>query len=371
MRLFGQIRSAAAAILLTAAVASGGWGSIRSIRTPDGGQVPEVVYTGVILHLTYGKDGNAYYARSQDDGKSFAAPVRLNRRDGTVTVGGERGPKVAIGKDGVIHVVWLGHYQKGGGVWYTRSTDEGRTFSPERNLLDKEIGTDGATIAADSRGHVTVFWIDGWLGPDKENPVAGPIFMTRSSDNGATWSANERVRYDFPGRACACCRLEARFGPDGFLYLAFRTGYHNVRDFYMLCGPESGIAFHAVRVSEDNWVLEGCPMMGAPFTVDSQGRVLIAWMSQGKVYWSRSGPDGERFAPRQGVADREGQRYPIALNDGKGSPILLWRDGGVVKGARAALGGGGRPEPGTIAEDVGSGKFAAFVDRHGDVCVVL
>jgi hypothetical protein len=93
------------------------------IRTPDGGLVPEVsLDKNGILHLTYGKDNNGYYVQSRDGGKTFSSPVQLNRRPGTVTVGGERGPKIAIGKDGAIHVAWLGDYQRKGGIWYTHST---------------------------------------------------------------------------------------------------------------------------------------------------------------------------------------------------------------------------------------------------------
>ena len=60
-----------------------------------------------VLHMTYGKDSDGYYVQSRDGGKTFSSPVQLNRRAGTVTVGGERGPKIAIGKDGAIHVAWL------------------------------------------------------------------------------------------------------------------------------------------------------------------------------------------------------------------------------------------------------------------------
>src|SRR5262245_42867825 len=102
---------------------------VKTIRVPQGGEVPEVAVDGRgVLHLTYGlgKPGNGFYVQSGDAGRTFSAPVQLNRRADRVTVGGERGPKVALGKDGVIHVIWLGYYKKGGGVWYTRSTDGGK-----------------------------------------------------------------------------------------------------------------------------------------------------------------------------------------------------------------------------------------------------
>ncbi|MBA3257752.1 MAG: hypothetical protein H0T64_14065, partial [Pyrinomonadaceae bacterium] len=89
---------------------------VSVIRTPDGGLVPEVSLDKQgVLHLAYGKGSDGYYVQSRDGGKTFSSPVQLNRRAGIVAVGGERGPKIAIGKDGAIQVAWLG--QRSGGIW--------------------------------------------------------------------------------------------------------------------------------------------------------------------------------------------------------------------------------------------------------------
>jgi hypothetical protein len=244
------------ALLASAACAAGSRAEIKIVRVPDGGQVPEVVLDSKgVLHLTYGRGspGNAYYVQSHNGGRSFTPPVQLNRQPNTVTTGMERGPKLAVGKDGIVHVTWLGYYKIGGGIWYTRSVDGGRTFEPERNLLDTETGCDNATVTADRQGNVFVLWTDGRLGPDPNSPVASPIFMARSTDSGATFSKNEPVHHDYPGRACGCCRLEAQVGGDGNLYIAFRGGYQNIRDPYLLKGRKTDNNFKAVRVSVDNW----------------------------------------------------------------------------------------------------------------------
>lgn len=233
---------------------------VKTIRVPHGGEVPEVVLDARgVLHLTYGlgKPGNGFYIQSRDAGRTFSTPVQLNRRADTVTVGGERGPKLALGKDGAIHVVWLGYYKKGGGVWYTRSMDGGRTFAAERNLVEPKYGADNATVAADAESNVFALWTGGFPGvePDPDSPVASPIIWVRSDDNGRTFSKNELLRSDHPasGRACGCCRLEAQGGADGHLYVAFRGGYQNLRDPYLLRGRKAENDFRCVRVSADDW----------------------------------------------------------------------------------------------------------------------
>jgi hypothetical protein len=79
--------------------------------------------------------------------------------------------------------------------------------------------------------------------------------LVRSTDNGRTFSANQLLHSDHPasGRACGCCRLTSQVGSDGNLYVAFRGGYHNLRDPYFLSSKMTENDFHCQRVSEDNW----------------------------------------------------------------------------------------------------------------------
>lgn len=342
------------------------------VQMPNGGKVPEVaVDTRGVWHMTYGLENDGYYVSSRDGGKTFTAPVKLNRRASTITVGAERGPKIALGRGGVIHVVWLGHYQKGGGIWYARSTDGGRTFEPERNIQDVQTGSDSPTVIADTEGNVLVFWLDARTGKDENSPTAHPILMARSRDDGATFSKNEIVKHDHPGLACACCRLEARMGADGNAYIAFRSGYQNIRDFYLLKGRKDENDFRAVRVSTDNWELEGCPMSGAAFSVNKDGRVLIGWMSQGRLYWSMSDAGAKNFAPRVPLPAGEGAaNYPVALADSQGV-LLVWKQGAKLSYAHFKSGGKTPDDTGVLSDASGKNKSAAFVGADGKIYVVI
>lgn len=230
---------------------------VKTLRVPNRGEVPEVVLdSSGILHMTYGKGqpGNAFYVQSRDLGKTFTKPVQLNREADTAGTGMERGPKLALGKDGVIHVVWLRFYKKGGGVCYTRSTDGGKTFEPERNLTEVRPAWDNATVAADGDGNVFALFTGQFpgMGDDPNSPTASPIIAVRSTDNGKTFGKPELVKHDYPGRACGCCRLEATVAGDA-LYIAFRGGYQSLRDPWLLKGKKSDNDFKVVPISEDRW----------------------------------------------------------------------------------------------------------------------
>jgi hypothetical protein len=346
---------------------------VSVIRIPDGGLVPEVLLDQQgVLHMAYGRDSDGYYVQSRDGGKTFTKPVKINQRPDMVTVGGERGPKIAIGKDGAIHVAWLGQYQRNGGIWYTRSTDGGRTFEAERNLLDTGTGTDEATIAADPSGNVFVLWLDGRVPNDPRNPGSTPIFMAASKDNGATFAADQPLRYQPDKRACSCCRIEAVVGKDGYLYVAFRTGYQNIRDFYLLKGRKTENNFRLVPVSADNWELEACPMSGPSFTVEDSGQVLISWMSRNRVYWSISSSDAMNFAPRVPTPQGgEGENHPVVLINHQREVLLVWREGAQVNWAKYTMDGKFTGNRGTAGRLNGHTKPEAFLGMDDKFYIVL
>jgi hypothetical protein len=272
----------------------------------------------------------------------------------------------------VIHVVWLGQDPERPGVWYTRSTDGGRSFAPERNVLDTRTECQSATVAADPKGNVWIFWLDGRLPAEPGSVMAAPIFMARSHDDGATFGPDERVRHDHPGLACACCRLEARTSADGYLYLSFRSAYRNLRDVFLLRSPRDRNDFHAIPIHGDRWLFAGCPGSGVPFTLEEDGRVLASWMSRGRVFWALSDRGGSRFGPPVAAPPGSGrENYPLALANRDGTVLLAWKDGPRLCWAIYEESGRFTGRSGVAGETTGADKPMAFVGRDGRFHLVL
>src|SRR5262249_7114125 len=78
---------------------------------------------------------------------------------------------------------------------------------------------------------------------------------------------------------CYCCKTAIVAGADGAIFAAWRHVYPgNVRDIAFTLSRDGGKSFAApIRVSEDKWVLEGCPDDGPAIAVDAAGRVHIVW----------------------------------------------------------------------------------------------
>jgi hypothetical protein len=168
-----------------------------------GGPYSNNVYIG---WRQFGASGMRF-TRSTNGGVSWSAPL---------TFGGQQGAYVCVGPNGAVQggSVYFGALTSGA-INVTRSTDGGATFSAQinacivlgpgvpcagRNTVKNCIRIDPfPRMAADNsytstRGNVYVVWADNPTGPDNAD-----IFITRSTDFGATWSAPLRVNDDPTG----------------------------------------------------------------------------------------------------------------------------------------------------------------------------
>jgi hypothetical protein len=82
-----------------------------------------------------------YFTRSTDGGRTFTTPVRVNNTPGIVRGVNSNTPRLAIGKSGVIHVAYSANrYSNPGGklqvmdLHYARSTNRGGSFEAARPL---------------------------------------------------------------------------------------------------------------------------------------------------------------------------------------------------------------------------------------------
>jgi hypothetical protein len=99
---------------------------------------------------------------------------------------------------------------------------------------------------------------------------------------------------------------------------------------------DTGSTFSApVRISTDNWVVDGCPHTGPSIAVNQTG-LHFAWYTMGGgggVYYCHMTGDSHRFSAREAVSRNESARHPqmSALPDG--NLLIVWdesvQQGGV------------------------------------------
>jgi hypothetical protein len=303
---------------------------VHVVSTPADSFVPDVVMDGKgVVHMVYARNRNAEYVRSSDNGATWSKPVIVNA-EGTVEFKmGERGPKLALGRDRTINVVWVDCWAPGVKTYvrHARSLDGGASFG-SRTTVSSMPGVDGVTVAADGAGHVLAFWHVN-VPPQSVIPSATRLQMARSDDDGATFGYGEPIRVDNLGTlACSMCMMRARVGTDGDVSLAFRSAEGNVRDFYVLKGKPNENRFTAHRVNRDNWFLKSCPMCGPELTVGPDGRQYCAFMSRHRVYWSVSDESTTAFQLHVPTpAPEDDEIYPTAVANRAGFVLLVWQVG--------------------------------------------
>ncbi|MGD1001830.1 MAG: sialidase family protein [Candidatus Brocadiia bacterium] len=353
---------------------------VRTVQAPAGCFVPDVaVDPKGVLHMVYALNRNAWYIRSTDNGATFSQPVQVNSEGTVGFTMGERGPKLSVGGDGVIHVVWSNIWSPGVQTfaYYARSLDGGKTFE-KRKLVSSMDAPDGLTMAADGASRVLVFW--HVMNPlQNEVPAATWLYMARSDDNGDTFKTAERIKVSNLGTlACAMCQMRARVGADGNAYLTFRSAEHNIRDFYVLKGPVTSNKFTAVRVNQDNWELKTCPMCGPELTVAPDGRQICAFMTREKVYWAVSNAGVTEFELHVATPDNEaGELYPSAIANRKGEVLFVWQVGpmstagtATVKWARYSPDGKFTGRQGTLGRTTSGTKATEFVGSDDSFYIV-
>lgn len=334
-------------------------GEVRVIAPPNQGAVPDAEVDGRgVIHLVYVSGENVDYVRSENSGRSFTSPVRVNSESGTVHPAHMfRGPDVAIGRDGMVHVVWYSNaYQRKlpkeqWGVQYTRWNPVTKAFEPTRNLNHRP--SDNYSLAADSRGNVAVLW------------MAGGMFLTGSRDDGKTFAGELKVS---GADTCECCASRALLGPQATLHGLYRDKTGDDRDMYLVSLGLDGAGVRRAKLSRQSWHINACPMTGAFLAEASRGGMIGAWEREGQIYFGRLASDGKLLAPGEVATPRMEylRKFPAALAASDGTIIVAWKHGRTLEWQR--YDGGGKPQSPVMARESNSPhRPAGVVAGNGDI----
>jgi hypothetical protein len=313
-----------------------------------------------------------YAATSADSARTFSAPVRVNDVDGDARVSGEQPPRVALvpkeGSRPAIVVVWTAKGSAGTRLLQARSDDGGRTFSRAAAVPGSDAaGNRGWEAIAVSEGRVDAVWLDhrdmaagheGHMSPQQSRLYFGPL-----DGRAAAHSVTTGV--------CYCCKTALAAAGDGSIYAAWRHVYPgNLRDIAFTSSRDGGRTFEPpIRVSEDHWMLDGCPDDGPAMAVDAKHRIHIVWPTLVQAengeptiaLFFATSTDGRRFTARQQVPTTGMPHHPQIAVRGDGTIALAWdelKDGTRRAAvATATIGANGKP---TFADEKIVGEAPAI-----------
>ena len=233
-------------------------------------------------------------------------------------------PAVAQAADGSLTAHWLaklGADTYAYGIYLSRSTDGGATWKPAGLLhADKLPAEHGFVSWISDRDGLRAFWLDG-----REVAKRGPT-MLRTGLAGKT--GTEKV---LDPSVCDCCQTDAAMAADGPVVVFRDRQDKEMRDISLVRRTGDGWS-QPTLVHKDDWQIPGCPVNG-PAVVASGKRVAVAWFTaaastgpQVKVAFSEDG--GKSFG-RPTVVDGEQPLGRVDLQlDTNGSVLVTWMASG-------------------------------------------
>jgi hypothetical protein len=308
---------------------------------------------------------DVYTATSRDGGRTFAAPVRVNEVPGDVGVSGEQPPRIVLiaggSTDPAVVVLWTAKSASGTRLVTARSDDGGKSYGPAAAVPGSDAsgnrGWESAAVTA--QGDVAVAWLDHReMQAHTAGAASGPAHQHGASSQRSPEEGVERAqlsqiffaRLNVPDSAqaiapgvCYCCKTSVATRAEGTVVVAWRHVYPgNMRDIALAKSSDGGRTFAApVRVSEDNWVLDGCPENGPAVAIDQTNAIHVVWptlvpASGGTeetlaLFYAMS-KDGHHFTKRQQIPTDGVPRHPQLAIGAGGTITVAWDE--QLKGMR-------------------------------------
>jgi hypothetical protein len=130
---------------------------------------------------------------------------------------------------------------------------------------------------------------------------------------------------------CQCCRTDLLVDSSGKINVAWRDIYHDsIRDMFYCYSADTGKTFSdPVRISADNWVVNGCPHTG-PSMAENKSGLHFTWFTMGGgggIYYCHTINNSQSFSPRQAVSRLTSARHPQMIAMPDGDLAIAWDEG--------------------------------------------
>lgn len=296
------------------------------------------------IHVTFGVGDQVYYCSISNDKSStpqaaFQVP--------NMSLGMRRGPRIAHAGSSIVITAIGGPQGKGrdGDLLAYRSQDGGKTWRGPVTVNDVEAsGREGLhAMTTSPNGTLWCVWLD-------LREKGTKLFVSNSTDDGATWSKNLLVYRSPDGSVCECCHPSIVADKDS-VHVLFRNSIKGDRDMYLVSSRDQGATFgNAVRLGRSKWQLNACPMDGGMLAMNKSGEVVTAWRRDRTIFTAtpKAGSEtvvgvGEQpwitncdagfmtvwTTKRDGelMLMQPGSSTPVKLSDGASFPVVVSTSG--------------------------------------------
>lgn len=278
------------------------------------------------------RDGYVLVSYSDDRGKIFSNPVKVNSEPESIAADGDNRPKIIVLNTGVIYVSYTQSLAKpySGNIRFSRSTDSGKSFSEPITVNDNReiISHRFDALGVNERGQVYIAWLDkrGSSAAEKQGQkYTGAAVYYAVSENGGQRFGPNRMAVE---HSCECCRIAMAMGQDGIPTIFWRHVYgKSVRDHAMLRLDGKS---QPIRVTYDKWEVDACPHHGPSLAISNASVYHFVWFDNASdkngLFYANSQDGGKTFSSAISFGNNAAQAsHPYVLSLGK-KAFVVWKE---------------------------------------------
>lgn len=307
----------------------------------------------------------------------FASPKNINEKAQKIGTSGDARPKIAIAHNGNIYLTWTQALPTpySGYIWFSRSIDGGKTFSPPSIVHQDraEITHRFDALSVSPSGRIYVAWVDkrDLIAAKKTKQAydGAAIYYAFSEDAGASFSAERKVA----DSSCECCRIAMLANEQGDAVMMWRHLFvGGVRDHAMakISANETNPKIH--RASFGNWKIDACPHHGPAIAKGGDWGYHLAWFDGGDkagLFYARMDVEAWVSSPAKRFGDANSQAgHPALISDGE-QVWLAWKEmtdkASLVKLVKSNDGGRSWDAPAVISQTKGKSDYPQLLLKNG------
>ena len=206
------------------------------------------------------------FSRSEDDGDTWTDPIVLSQFEGDCIDSDNttEGAVPDVGPEGQVYVAWA-YNEK---IYFDKSFDKGETWLDEDILVANQPGGWDIKIPGLSRANgMPITRVDRTNGPNKgaiyinwsdqrNGTHDTDIWLTKSTDQGKTWSVPNKVNNDAPGKQQFLSWMDID-QTTGYIHIVFydrREHDNNATDVYVATSKDGGKTFDNIKVNNESFI---------------------------------------------------------------------------------------------------------------------
>lgn len=291
------------------------------------------------------------YAISTDPGKSFGKILTVPGSD-NLQPHSENLPKIIFKPSGEIIALWgAGNpnlkNKYSGLIFYAQSFDEGKTWSKPSRLVEDSTSYDQRYYDVEllSTGEAAIIWLD-----NRNTAKEGSSIYIATTDKEKGFQNPRLIKKG----CCPCCRTDLFIDQTANIHVLYRGIIKDsIRDMLHSVSTDDGNTFSTPqRISNDNWVINGCPHTGPAMTENNEG-LHFAWFTGGRnkgCFYTKSSNNGNSFDYPDRIS-RSGS-HPQICSSSDGGLVVAWDESVEVNGKLfKRIGVQNRSASGTIRAD--------------------